>query len=402
MPLRRVPLPAIAVAAAYLCYYGAIGSMFPFIAVYYRRLGLDGTHVGVLMTTAPVCVALFAPLWGMLADRFDAHRMVLRLSLLPAAAIMLLFTVQATRFELLLPAILAWAFFLSPAASMLDSYAIAVSERHGVAFGRLRLFGTLGYIACVAGVGAWLGEAVSSKFLYVYGIGLVLTAAATLAFPAIQTRATRVLAWRDVVQALRRPALLALLIAYFVLSVAASSLNLYFGIYMAELGASARLIALSITLLALAEMPVFFASGRIVARLGSRRMIAIAISVYAARLLLYSLITRPEWVLPVQLSNGLSFGLMMLAVTLLAHELAGQQLAATAQGLLASSQALGSIVGLLSSGALLDAIGIRAVFRALAVVALLALAIYGIGLRWAVIGEQKTEDGGRRPVDGKL
>jgi oligosaccharide:H+ symporter len=379
MSARR--LPALAAAAAYACFYGAIGSMFPFLAVHYRRMGLDGAHVGVLVVLGPICVALFAPLWGMLADRLHAHRAVLRASLLPAAAAVLLLITGSTSFEMLLPGTLAWAFFISPSAALLDSYALAVAERDGVAFGRLRMFGTLGYIVAVSSVGAWMGDAVDGRFLYIYGAGLALTALATLAFPALHARTARMLARRDVVEALRQPALTALLATYFIISVAASSLNLYFGIYMAELGASARLIAVSITLLAIAEMPVLFASGRIVARLGPRRMITIALCVYAARLLLYSLITRPEWVLPVQLSNGLSFGLMMLAVTRLAHEFAGERLAATAQGLLASSQALGSIVGLLASGILLDAIGLRSVFRALALVALLALAVYAVGVR---------------------
>lgn len=379
MHSRRIP--AIAAAAAYACFYGAIGCMFPFLAVYYRRLGLDGAHVGVLMVLGPACVALFAPLWTMLADRLNAHRAVLRLSLIPAAGAALILIRNAASFELLLPGVLLWAFCIAPTAALLDSYAIAIAERDGVAFGRLRMFGTLGYIVCVSSVGAWMGDAVSGVFLYAYGFGLLLAALATLAFPALNARSARALTWGDAAAALRQPALAALLAAYFVISVAASSLNLYFGLYMAELGASARLIAASITLLAIAEMPVLFASGRIVTRMGPRRMIVIAFLVYAARLVLYSVITQPEWVLPVQLANGLSFGLMMLAVTRLAHELAGHKLAATAQGMLASSQALGSIVGLLASGALLDAIGTRMVFRALAFVALLALGIYALGVK---------------------
>jgi len=376
---RRIP--AVAVAVAYASYYGGIGSMFPFLAVHYRRLGLDGAHVGLLMVLGPLCVALFAPLWGMLADRLSAHRAMLRASLLPAAGAVLFLISNATSFLSLLPGTLAWAFFVSPSAALLDSYALAVAERDGVAFGRLRMFGTLGYIAAVSGVGAWMGDAVDGRFFFGYALGLLATAAATLAFPALTMRSARTLSWNETAAALRQPALVALLAVYFVISVAASSLNLYFGLYMAELGASARLIAASITLLAVAEMPILFASGRIVARLGPHRMITIALLVYALRLLLYSLITQPEWVLPVQLSNGLSFGLLMLAMTRLAREFAGERLAATAQGLLASAQALGSIVGLLASGALLDVIGLQSIFRALAVVAGAALAIYALGVR---------------------
>lgn len=375
----RPPSSIVAVSLAYFTYYGAIGSFFPFIGVHFRQLGLDGTQIGVLMTLPAIGVAVFAPLWGMLADRFDKHRLVMRLSLVPAAMAAATLA-RADSFLALLPVLVVWAFFVAPSASIIDSYAVSISEQFGVAFGRLRLWGTLGFIAGVAVLGWWMGDAVDNRFLRVYAGCLLGTAAATLAFPAIH-RQTRRMTLQDVSDALRRPALVGLLAAYFVLSIALSTVNQYFGIYMNELGASARLLSTSSVLLAVAELPILFGSARIVERFGSRHMLMAAMLVYAFRLAVYSVLSAPEWVLPVQLLNGLSFGMMVLAVTRLAHEFSGPQLAATAQGLLASSQATGSIIGLFTTGALLDAYGIFAIFRGMAFVSLLALLIFKFGLQ---------------------
>lgn len=377
--MRQSPSPITAVSLAYFTYYGAIGCFFPFIGVHFRQLGLDGTQIGVLMTVPAIGVAVFAPLWGMLADRFDKHRLVMRMSLAPAAvaAATLAF---ADSFSALLFVSAVWAFFVAPSASIIDSYAVAISEQFGVAFGRLRLWGTLGFIAGVALLGWWMGDAVDSRFLLVYAACLLCTAAATLAFPAIH-RHTRRMTLQDVGDALRRPVLVGLLAAYFVLSIALSTVNQYFGIYMTELGASARLLSTSSVLLAVAELPILFGSARIVERFGSRRMLMAAMLVYAFRFAVYSLLRAPEWVLPVQLLNGLSFGMLVLAITRLAHEFSGPQLTATAQGLLASAQATGSIIGLFTTGALLDVYGIFAIFRGMALVSLLAFVIFRFGLR---------------------
>ncbi len=381
--MRQSPSPIAAVSLAYFTYYAAIGCFFPFIGVHFRRLGLDGAQIGILMTAPAIGVAVFAPLWGMLADRFDKHRLVLRVSLVPAAVAAAALT-RADNFMDLLPLSVAWAFFVAPSSSIIDSYAVAISEQFVVAFGRLRLWGTLGFIVGVAVLGWWMGDAVDSRFLLVYSACLLCTAAATLAFPAIH-RQTRRMTLRDVGDALHRPALVALLAAYFVLSIALSTVNQYFGIYMTELGASARLLSTSSVLLAVAELPILFGSARIVERLGSRRMLMAAMLVYSLRFVVYSLLRSPEWVLPVQLLNGLSFGMMVLAVTRLAHEFSGPHLAATAQGLLASSQATGSIIGLFATGALLDGYGIFAIFRGMALVSLLSFVIFRFGLRRGAI-----------------
>lgn len=61
------------------------------------------------------------------------------------------------------------------------------------------------------------------------------------------------------------------------------------------------------------------------------------------RILLYSVVPSAPWVLAIQLLHGCTFGLYLIASVTLVHELVGSELAATAQGLLASAMAFGHV-----------------------------------------------------------
>lgn len=57
------------------------------------------------------------------------------------------------------------------------------------------------------------------------------------------------------------------------------------------------------------EMPVLFFSGWIIKRIGHWNCMALGMFVFAVRFYLYSIITDPIWFLPVELTNGVTFGL---------------------------------------------------------------------------------------------
>jgi MFS transporter, PPP family, 3-phenylpropionic acid transporter len=389
---------AAAIFAAYFCYFGAIGSWFTFLAVHFKNIGLSSITLSALLTLPNICAALFAPSWGLLADRSGRHRAVLRITLVAGAAgAIALITARDT--VLIFATTLFWAFFATPVSAFLDSYALQVSERSGVAFGRLRLGGTLGFVLTSYGVGSLMGPRVDQTFAWVYALCLILCALCTLGLPAIGGIAQTRINARTAIQALRNPALASLMLAMAVMFATNATMLQYLGVYLTELGATPRLIGLSSVVMALSEFPVLLLSRHIVARLGLQRMTAIAIAVYGLRCLALTLIASPDQVLWVQALNGPSFGFYVLAVPALARAMAGESLAATSQGLLASAQAVGSIVGLLLAGVLIDAIGLTRVYQIGAGVTALALAIYLISLRRAASRQPgRTPLGAERPA----
>jgi MFS family permease len=180
---------------------------------------------------------------------------------------------------------------------------------------------------------------------------------------------------------LRQREMQIVLLTVFLLAISTNAVFAFFGIYLKALGGSTSLVGAASAVAAISEFPVMVLGSWLTHRLGSRRMLIVALSVYTVRILLYSLVPAATWVLAVQLLHGASFGLYLMASTTLVHELVGAELAATGQGLLASAMAFGQMTGSLVGGILLDQFGIFAIFRLSATISGLALMVFMLALR---------------------
>lgn len=60
----------------------------------------------------------------------------------------------------------------------------------------------------------------------------------------------------------------------------------------------------------LAELPFYFLSGWIIKRIGYGNCVSLGFFTFSVRFYLYSIITNPLWFLPIELSNGITFGLL--------------------------------------------------------------------------------------------
>jgi len=57
------------------------------------------------------------------------------------------------------------------------------------------------------------------------------------------------------------------------------------------------------------EMPFLFLSGQIIKLIGHGNCMSLCLLVFAVRFYLYTIIHNPIWILPVELTNGITFGL---------------------------------------------------------------------------------------------
>lgn len=373
--------PTMWMRHAYGWYFAALGCFLPYIALYYRSLGLTGLKIGLLTAIPPIAVALMAPAWGMLTDSLGIHRLVLRSALGMAALIALALT-QARTFGPILLLVLLLALVSAPIASLLDGYGVTISDRYQRPFGQIRVWGSLGYSIATWLIGWLMGATVSPLFLVGYGVSLLLAFGAAFGLPALTLRSSEPF-WHGMAAVIREPAMIVLLVATYIASGSTSIIFNYFGIYLTELGGSAELVGTANALSAISELPVLFFGAWLLTRLGSRRMLIVAMIVYLVRFGLYTILPSPAWVLPLQLSHGLSFGVYLMASVTLAYQLVGPARATTAQGLLtAMTYGFGSITGSFVGGGLLDRIGIMGVFRVATGLMALALVVFVLGSQY--------------------
>ena len=79
----------------YFLFFAAIGSSVPYLALYFKQLGLTAGHAGILAGVRLFTEFIGSPLWGLVGDKFKIRKIILFASLLSfSAGTLLLLAVQ--------------------------------------------------------------------------------------------------------------------------------------------------------------------------------------------------------------------------------------------------------------------------------------------------------------------
>ncbi len=354
-----------ALCALYFLYYSSGSAWIPFFNVYLRDIGLSGLQVGLLAGIRPAVMLVSQPLWGVGADFWGRRRTLLTTMLV--SAFLLLGYALGVDFRFLLFWTIVYTFISNPIGSLIDSLVLDhLEERPDLTFGRLRMWGGVGWATAALVVGsAIVGQ--DQRLIFVFGAALSLIG---WAVAARTTRATHHdnstrRSWAGLGRLLRNRRLIGLLALVALLQLGAASIFTFFPVYMNELGASSRLLGLAFTIQGLSEMPLFLAGAAIIRRIGAARTLVFTFLVFAARAFLYSYLRTPAAAVLVELSHGLSFSLFLVAAVDYVNKETPSAWRATGQSLFwAAYFGAGSIAGNLWAGFLYDQLGVQLMFRA--------------------------------------
>jgi PPP family 3-phenylpropionic acid transporter len=279
---------------------------------------------------------------------------------------------------------------MAPIPSLLDSYSVTVGTRLGLSFGRLRVWGSAGFMIAVLAVGQWTGDVVDRRVYYAAALGLGLAFLALFALPPMghQKRQSLFSGFGDIVQ--NRPLMLLMVVALLTACGTTISFN-FLGIHLEEIDGSARLVGPAFAIGAASELPVIAVAGLLLRKVPPLWLLTAAILLYAVRFGIYGLTENADLLLVLQGLHGLSYGIFLTTSITLAYRLAGPALATTAQAVLtAMSFGFGSIAGSLIGGALLDRVGTDSLFQIASALMVIAIVVLVAGNRIAPLAPRAS------------
>ena len=367
----------------YFLYYAAAATLLPFLVIYYQDLGLKGSQIGFLAGLPPLLSLMSAPVWGMVSDVTQRHKLSLLIAM--SGAILLALTLGvASNFLWLIPAVMLFAFFSAPIMPLVDSTTMSLLGGQKEDYGRIRLWGAIGWGAAAPMVG-WLIETRSVMWSFWGYAGLMgLGALIALRIPVhgkIEKRlqnGTRAF--------MINPRWLVFLIVAFCAGMTLAMISNFLFIFLRDLGADEFSLGLTLTVATLSELPILYFSNHLLRRWKAPRLMGAALFFFALRALAYSFILVPWLALFIQLLHGPTFSLMWVAGVSYADQIAPAGLEATAQGLFAGVMlGIGSATGAFLGGLLYEQIGLVSMFRLSALVAL-------IGVIFLALVEKKNHE----------
>ena len=357
--MKQVSLPWA--PPLYFLYYAAAATLLPFLTIYYQDLGLTGTQIGFLAGLPPLLSLVSAPVWGVVSDTFKRRKPSLLIAI--SGALLLALVLSAVRaFVWLIPAVMLFSFFFSPIMPLVDTTTISLLGRQKERYGRLRLWGAVGW-GLAAPIVGWLIERDSASWSFwayaaLMGLGLLIA----LRVPETGRADAAPKTNRQI--SLASPRWLLFLSIAFAGGVSLSMISNYLFLFLRQLGADELSLGLTLTVATLSELPVLFFSNRLLRRWNERQLIGAALLFFAVRAFAYSLIVVPWMALLIQLLHGPTFSLMWIAGVAYADRIAPPSLEATAQGLFSGVMlGIGAAAGAFLGGVLYEHVGLVVLFR---------------------------------------
>ena len=374
--------------AWYFSYFAAAGVFLPYFSAYLIDRGFEVRVIGVLFAALTVTKLVTPWLWGYAADRTGSRKRVVCVA---SAGALLAFAAVAAApgFWTLLAALVVFGFFWQGALPQFEALTLARLGERATRYGHVRLWGSVGYVAAVAGAGALL-ESFSLANVPVFVLaGLLLVMAAALAIPA--DSGPRSAPAAEPSEIAGRPAIPGWLVAFFLASLAMQASHgafyTFFTPFLLDHGYRPGWIGALWALGVACEIVLFaFFAHRWIERFAVEWLL---LGCFAAAVVRWvataALADDPVWLTASQVLHAATFGLHHAVAMYVLRRAFRDRHLGRAQAVYASvSFGAGSALGSLVAGQLWASFGGEAAFLGAAVLAALGAAIVGIWIRPAL------------------
>lgn len=327
---------ALKLGLFYAAYFLFGGIQLPFFPVWLEARGLDAGMIGLVIAAPMIVRILTVPVITRAADRYRALKATLVIaSLAGTLAMTMVGLVDGAVAILVAFTIAAMAF--APVLSLTDAYALSGLGARSRPYGPVRLWGSVAFIAGNVGAGTLLGLIAPVHLIWLIVAALVATTIAAINLdsldaappPVDQPASSPRLVWGQ-------PALIAVAAAA---SLTQGSHALYYGFSTLEwrgAGLDGTTIGMLWGLGVLAEIVLFAFSVRLPKALSPALLLAIGAGGAVLRWTAMAFDPPVAVLAPLQLLHAASFGAAHLGAMAFLARAVPKDLAATAQGMVAT------------------------------------------------------------------
>lgn len=384
----RLP-PMNIIRLLFLTFYASLGSLLPYLPVYYHSLGHNGMSIGLLGAVKPLTTFIVAPAWGILSDSSDSLHSILQFTLLSGLFFQLALALNDGLMWLMTTVFLT-SIMNAPIKSLMDCMVMNTlpSEKKGE-YGKLRLWGQLGFGLGSSGVGMLLNRIPTSTEMKLYtkrgdmwesirGFWWQITHGYKLAFVSHALISIPVFFFMKVLQKLQEEGnsqtssspkprnktnilkglnllmhdsdAIFFLFLVFVIGVSSGIIENFAYVRMREVGGTGFHMGISRLVSSAAGVPMFWFSSQICNKFGVDKILCVSLLIYAIRFFIYAFMRHPMEGLTAEAMRGCTFAVFWSTSTVYAHKISPKGMAATMLMFLNAmygglGQSLGAIIG---------------------------------------------------------
>jgi PPP family 3-phenylpropionic acid transporter len=351
---------------------GGKAVVLPFLPLFLIYQQFSSVEIGMIMGIAPLISIVAQPVVGFLSDKYKTIKKIL---------ILLYVCVFATSFGIFFSdqfgvvfiSVILMHFALSPCTPLIDSMTIKSlgTEKHE--YGKIRLWGSVGFglIAVISGpLLQWWGiEKIFILFWFV-----ILFTLFYFTFLKDQNQSSETVNFKSVAQVFKNRGFIGFIFLCLIVMIPHRINDTMIVLHLERLGGTEFMIGLAWALAAISEVPVFYFLSKKLKEYKDIVLLGVVAVFYSLRWILYSLIDSAWMITILQLSQGLTFGLFWLVAMQMAVRVVPEQLRSTGQSVLASvCFGIGGAIGGTGGGWVFDHWGSSIMYQLMAAITLFAV-----------------------------
>lgn len=255
-------LPYWRLSFFYFFYFAVLGGFMPYWGLYLDDLQFNAAAIGQLLAIG-MLTRIFAPnFWGYLADKTGKRIELVRFGAVMISVFWLGIFFVGHNFYLMAFILFSYSFFQNAILAQFEAVTIAHLGDNRDFYGKIRLWGSIGFIATVALFG-YLFDSISIAYLPILLLICALTAAVvsfTVPRPIIKAQKSISLPlWQTV----KRPLVFSFLVVHFLMQFSHAPYYGFYSLYLEEHGYSRKIIGLLWSVGVLAEVLAFTQTHRL-------------------------------------------------------------------------------------------------------------------------------------------
>lgn len=275
-------LPYWRLSGFYFFYFALLGTWLPYWSLYLKSLGFNSAEIGMLAALLMATKILAPSLWGWLADHFDQRTRVIRGGSL-MAVIAFAGVYLGETFWWLAVVVVTYSFFWNAVLAQFDVLTLSHLSGRYTRYSQIRVWGSIGFICAVMGVGWWLDRHPIVHLLYL--ITLLLSAIWLASLLVSEGKGNRPPSHErgSLLSILKKPAVMAFFAVCFLLQVSHGPYYTFFSIFLEDRGYSKAMTGALWSLGVVAEVLLFLVMHRLMARFSLRQIILVSLLLSALR-----------------------------------------------------------------------------------------------------------------------
>ncbi len=355
----------------YFFYFSLLGAMVPYWSLYLKSFGFNAETIGGLMAILMASRIVAPNIWGWLADRTGERLRIVRYGAFFTCLIFVLIFWQEGAWGIAL-VMAGFSFFWNAVLPQFEVLTLTHLKGREQLYSRIRLWGSVGFIAAVMGIG-WLLDLVNINWLpgVMLGLMVMIWISSLLVEGKTPPRNSEETGF---MKQLLRPQVMVFFLICMLIQFSHGPYYTFYSVLLDSLGYSRTEIGLLWSVGVVAEVLIFILMPKLIASMGLRKLMIVSLLLSVLRWCLTGLIPENLWLmLFAQTLHAVSFGVLHVVGIALVHHYFSPSNHGQGQAMFSSfGFGVGGALGALCSGMMWDSLGAAATFMVAAAAVLIA------------------------------